>query len=118
MHKYSVAVLGASGYSGAELLRYIAGHPSIELAWATADSNAGKPVGELFGHLGDLGDVVLQPADIDAVPEVDLAFLALPHGSAATHGRTLAGRGIKVVDLSADWRLHDPSAYPEWYGAP
>jgi N-acetyl-gamma-glutamyl-phosphate reductase len=116
MHKYSVAVLGASGYSGAELLRYIAGHPGLELVWATAESNAGRPVSELYGHLGDLGDVVLQPTEIDAVPGVDLAFLALPHGSAATHGRTLAARGIKVVDLSADWRLRDAARYPEWYG--
>ena len=118
MNKHSVAVLGASGYSGAELLRYIAGHPGLELAWASADSNAGRPVAELYGHLGDLGEVVLQPTDIDAVPDVDLAFLALPHGSAATHGRTLVRRGIRVVDLSADWRLRDPNAYPDWYGAP
>jgi N-acetyl-gamma-glutamyl-phosphate reductase len=116
MHKYSVAVLGASGYSGAELLRYIAGHPGLELAWASAESNAGRPLAELYGHLGDLGDVVLQPTEIEAVPRVDLAFLALPHGSAAAHGRTLAGRGIKVVDLSADWRLRDASLYPQWYG--
>jgi len=118
MKTHAVAVLGASGYSGAELLRYIAGCAAMELAWATADSNAGRPVSDLFGHLGDLGEVVLQPTDVDAVPEVDLAFLALPHGSAATHGRTLVQRGIKVVDLSADWRLHDPAAYPQWYGAP
>jgi len=118
MNKHAVAVLGASGYSGSELLRYVAAHPALELVWATADTNAGKPVSELFGHLGDFGDVVLQPTDIDAVPEIEVAFLALPHGSAATHGRTLVGKGVKVVDLSADWRLRDAAAYPEWYGAP
>jgi N-acetyl-gamma-glutamyl-phosphate reductase len=118
MNKHNVAVLGASGYSGAELLRYIAGHPELELVWATADSNAGKKVGEVFGHLPDLADVVLERTDPASVPDVDLAFLALPHGSAASHGRMLVQRGIKVVDLSADWRLRDASAYPEWYGAP
>jgi N-acetyl-gamma-glutamyl-phosphate reductase len=117
MNKHTVAVLGASGYSGAELLRYIAGHPDLHLAWATADSNAGKTVGEVFGHLSDVADVILQPTDPASVPDVDLAFLALPHGSAASHGRTLVQRGVKVVDLSADWRLHDASAYPHWYGA-
>ena len=118
VHNYAVAVLGASGYSGAELLRYIDGHPSLELTWATADSNAGRPVSELYGHLGELGEVELRPTEIDTVPDVDLAFLALPHGSAATHGRTLAARGIQVVDLSADWRLRDAAAYPQWYGTP
>jgi N-acetyl-gamma-glutamyl-phosphate reductase len=116
MNKHTVAVLGASGYSGAELLRYIAGHGGLELVWATADSNAGRALSEVFPHLADAGDVVLQPTDPAAVPAVDLAFLALPHGSAADTGRELVRRGVKVVDLSADWRLRDPAAYPQWYG--
>jgi N-acetyl-gamma-glutamyl-phosphate reductase len=118
METHAIAVLGASGYSGSELLRYIAAHPALELVWATADTNAGRPVSELFGHLGEYGDVILRPTDVDAVPDVEVAFLALPHGSAATHGRALVQKGIKVVDLSADWRLRDPAAYPEWYGNP
>jgi N-acetyl-gamma-glutamyl-phosphate reductase len=111
-----VAVLGASGYAGGELLRYLNAHPSLQLSWATADSNAGKPLGEVAPHLVGLADVVLQPMDAATVPDVDIAFLALPHGAAAETGRTLAERGIRVVDFSADWRLQDPSAYDRWYG--
>jgi N-acetyl-gamma-glutamyl-phosphate reductase len=115
MNKHKVAVLGASGYAGGELLRYISAHPYLELAWATADQNAGKLVGEVFGHLSELGDVELSPTDTAKIPDVDLAFLALPHGAAAEHGRSIADRGIRVVDLSADWRLHDADAYTQWY---
>ncbi|MEX0875234.1 MAG: N-acetyl-gamma-glutamyl-phosphate reductase [Actinomycetota bacterium] len=115
MNKHKVAVLGASGYAGGELLRYLVAHPYLELAWATADQNAGKLVGEVFGHLSHLSDVELATTDPATVPDVDVAFLALPHGAAASRGRTLADRGIRVVDLSADWRLHDAAAYSQWY---
>jgi N-acetyl-gamma-glutamyl-phosphate reductase len=113
---YDAAVLGASGYGGGELLRYLNAHPHLRLAWATADTNAGKPLGEVAPHLIGLADVVLQSMDAATVPDVDVAFLALPHGAAAETGRVLAGRGIKVVDFSADWRLRDPGAYDRWYG--
>lgn len=113
---HRAAVLGASGYAGGELLRYLNDHPSIELAWATADANANKPLGEVAPHLIGLADVVLQPMDASTVPDVDIAFLALPHGAAAQTGRELVARGIKVVDFSADWRLQDGGAYDTWYG--
>jgi N-acetyl-gamma-glutamyl-phosphate reductase len=109
-------VFGASGYSGAELLRYLNLHPSIEVAWVTADRKAGKRLADVFGHLVGYGDLVLQPSDPAAAPDLDVAFLALPHGAAAHTGRALRERGVKVVDLSADWRLRDPAAYEEWYG--
>jgi N-acetyl-gamma-glutamyl-phosphate reductase len=110
------AVFGASGYTGAELLRYLAAHPCIEVVWATADRNAGKRLGEVFGHLTQSRELVLQPSDPAAAPEVDVAFLALPHGEASAVGTSLAGRGSVVVDLSADWRLHDAALYGSWYG--
>ena len=116
MDRHRVAVLGGSGYSGAELLRYLAVHPALEVAWLTAERHAGQTVGDLFGHLPGLTELRFEAADPDTVPDVALAFLALPHGAAARHGRTLAERGIAVVDFSADWRLHDAGAYPEWYG--
>jgi N-acetyl-gamma-glutamyl-phosphate reductase len=118
MISHKAAILGASGYAGAELLRYLSAHPSIEVAWVTAESNAGNAVGDLYGHLPRFSDLRFEPTDVAAVPDVDVAFLALPHGSAATHGKALADRGIAVVDFSADWRLHDASAYDAWYGAP
>lgn len=117
MDRHTVAVLGASGYSGAELLRYLGGHPALDVVWATAETNAGRHVADMAPQLAGLLDLVLQPTDPSTVPDVALAFLALPHGSSASLGRDLVERGIKVVDLSADWRLHDPAAYPYWYKA-
>jgi N-acetyl-gamma-glutamyl-phosphate reductase len=112
------AIIGASGYAGAELMRYLAAHPGLDVAWVTANRNAGRPVSDLYGHLsGHTGSqLVFQPTDPDAVPDVDVAFIALPHGVAAEIGRSLAARGLKVVDLGPDWRLNDGAAYDEWYG--
>ncbi len=115
MKTYRVAVFGASGYTGGELLRYLGSHPGFDLVWATADRNAGRTVGEVFGHLPALEALRLEAADADP-PSLDLAFLALPHGGAAAAGRELASAGTRVVDLSADWRLQDPAAYEDWYG--
>ena len=117
MSKHTAAILGASGYGGAELLRYLHAHPSIDAVWLGADSNAGKAVGDLYGHLPEYAGMRFHPMDIDAVPDVDVAVLALPHGAAAEHGRALAARGIAVVDIAADWRLKDASLYDTWYGA-
>jgi N-acetyl-gamma-glutamyl-phosphate reductase len=116
MNKHAVGVLGASGYSGGELLRYLGHHPWLEVVWVTADRNAGRRVAEVFGHLVDVGDLMLAPTDLAASPHLDLAFLALPHGSAAETGKALVANGVKVVDLSADWRLNEPGAYETWYG--
>jgi len=116
MNKHAIGVLGASGYSGAELLRYLGPHPCIEVVWATADRNAGRKVGEVFGQLVELRELTFAPTDLAAAPDLDLAFLALPHGEAAEIGKQLAERGVLVVDLSADWRLRDAAAYEEWYG--
>lgn len=118
MNTYTAAVLGASGYSGAELLRYLAAHPVLEPVWLTAETNAGSAVGDLYGHLPGLAHLRFEPTDPASVPDVDVAFLALPHGSAASHGRALSERGIAVVDISADWRLRDASLYDAWYGVP
>jgi N-acetyl-gamma-glutamyl-phosphate reductase len=114
--QYRAGILGASGYTGGELLRYLSGHPDLDVVWATADANAGRTVGEVFGHLVGLGDLLLHETDPAAAPDLDIAFLGLPHGKAAEIGAALAADGTKVVDLSADWRLKDPGAYEEWYG--
>lgn len=116
MQTHLVGVLGASGYAGGELLRYLDAHASFEVAWATADRNAGKTVGEVFGHLVGLHELSLAPTDLGQMPALDLAFLALPHGESAGIGSELSARGVKVVDIAADWRLHDPGAYDAWYG--
>ncbi len=108
------AILGASGYAGAELLRYLVPHPEIDVVWVTGNRNAGRALDEVHPHL-ETG-LVLQSLDADTVPDLDVAFLALPHGAGAAASKTLADRGVKVVDLGPDWRLHDAAAYDEWYG--
>ena len=110
-----VAILGASGYTGAELLRILAHHPRVEIVAMTADRQAGKPIGAVFPHLArrSLPDLVaIGEVDWRAV---DLVFCCLPHG---TTQEVLAGlpKHLRILDLSADFRLSDPAAYAQWYG--
>ena len=109
-----VAVLGASGYTGAELLRLLSTHPSFDIATATADRRAGEDLADVFPHLGHLGLKLTRIEDVD-FDGVDLVFCALPHGSTQTLALSWPER-LKVVDLSADFRLEDPAAYEKWYG--
>ncbi|MCA8880933.1 MAG: N-acetyl-gamma-glutamyl-phosphate reductase [Rhodobacteraceae bacterium] len=114
---HRVAVLGASGYVGAELVRLVATHPSIEIAALSADRKAGLAMGAVFPHLRHLdlpGLVAISEIDFGTV---DLVFCALPHGTTQPVIKGLP-RDIKVVDLSADFRLRDPEAYRKWYGKP
>jgi N-acetyl-gamma-glutamyl-phosphate reductase len=110
-----IAILGASGYTGAELLRILAHHPRVEIAALTADRQVGKPIGTVFPHLArrNLPDLVA----IGSVDwrKVDLVFCCLPHG---TTQEVIAGlpKHLRILDLSADFRLADPEAYAKWYG--
>ncbi|MEM9247203.1 MAG: N-acetyl-gamma-glutamyl-phosphate reductase [Pseudomonadota bacterium] len=114
---YRVAILGASGYTGAELLRLIATHPSLEVAVLTADRKAGLTIGEVFPHLRHLDLPRLVKIDAADFTGVDIVFCALPHATSQAVVRQLP-EGLKVVDLSADFRLRDPEAYACWYGKP
>jgi N-acetyl-gamma-glutamyl-phosphate reductase len=109
-----VAVAGASGYAGGELLRLIAGHPEFDLLAATAHSRAGEPVSTVHPQLTGL-DLVLSRTDPAVLAEADLVFLALPHGESAALAATLPAT-VKVVDLGADHRLIDPAAWTRYYG--
>ena len=113
----SVAILGASGYTGAELIRLIAGHPTLRIAALAADRRAGSAMAEVFPHLRHLDLPTLVRIEEIDFAAVDLVFCALPH---ATSQAVIAAlpRGLRVVDLSADFRLRDPAAYERWYGAP
>lgn len=115
---HRAGVVGASGYSGAELLRLLAGHPRIEVALATSREFAGKPVAAIYPNLAPLEGLRYQELDPAALPGLDVVFLALPHGASMALGADLAQAGVRVVDFSADFRLEDPAAYPEWFGAP
>ena len=113
-----VAVFGASGYTGLELLRILLRHPRFELAVVTSEQRAGEPVGEAFPSLrGQLDLRFTASADAASLArEVDLAFTALPHAASAPTVAALRKAGVPVLDLSADFRLRDPAVYREWYG--
>ena len=112
---YNIAILGASGYTGAELIRLIAGHPQMEIKALGANSKAGQTIAQVFPHLRHLPlPTLLQIGEIDFA-NIDLCFCALPH---KTSQEVIAGlpKDLKIVDLSADFRLRDPDAYQTWYG--
>jgi N-acetyl-gamma-glutamyl-phosphate reductase len=113
----SVGIIGASGYTGAELLRLCAAHPDLDVRVATGDSQAGRGIAELYPSLaGAYGDQAFEATSVDAVDGLDLVFLGLPHGASQALAPDLLGRVGKVVDLAADFRLADASLYPAWYG--
>jgi N-acetyl-gamma-glutamyl-phosphate reductase len=110
-----VAVAGASGYAGGELLRLLAGHPDLEIAAVTAQSSAGQPVTASHPNLiGTLDELILKPTTPEALKDADLVFLALPHGASATIAADLP-KETKIVDLGADFRLADPDAWQRFY---
>ena len=114
---HKIAILGASGYTGAELVRIIATHPSMEIVALSADRKAGMAMHEVYPQLRHLDlPVLVKMEDID-FSDVDLVFAALPHGLSQALVRDLP-ESVKVVDLGADFRLRDPAAYEKWYGAP
>jgi N-acetyl-gamma-glutamyl-phosphate reductase len=115
-----VAVAGASGYAGGELLRLLASHPELEIGPLTAASSAGTPVTavhpQLTGH-PSLDDRVFSPTDPDALADADLLFTALPHGESALLAALLPGQ-LKIIDLGADFRLADAQAWTRYYPTP
>jgi N-acetyl-gamma-glutamyl-phosphate reductase len=111
-----VGIVGASGYAGAEVLRLAAGHPDMEVAWATGDRQAGARITDLYPNLhAVVGAQTFATFDPSMVDGVDLVFLALPHGASGKLVGELAGAKV-LVDLAADFRLQDPALYPQWYG--
>ena len=115
--KKTVAVLGASGYTGAELLRLLALHPGFEVVAATAASHEGLAVGDLYPSLtAAYPHLRFAATSAEAADGADLAFCALPHGASQRLVPELLGKVGHVVDLSAGFRLKDPALYPAWYG--
>jgi len=113
----SVAILGASGYTGAELVRLIATHPGLTITGLSGDRKAGMEMAEVFPFLTPLALPRLEKIEDMNLSSADLVFCALPH---ATSQEVIAAlpRDLKVVDLSADFRLRDPAEYEKWYGKP
>lgn len=112
-----IAILGASGYTGAELVRLIATHPSMQIVGLSGERKAGLPMAEVFPHLGHLDLPLLEKIEDMDFSGVDLAFCALPHATSQAVISELP-RNLKIVDLSADFRLRDPADYEKWYGKP
>lgn len=114
---HKIAILGASGYTGAELVRLIATHPSFEIAALSGDRKAGQPMSSVYPHLRHLGlPDLCKIEDIDFAG-IDMVFCGLPHATSQAVISELP-KDQKVVDLSADFRLRDPEAYETWYGKP
>jgi N-acetyl-gamma-glutamyl-phosphate reductase len=112
---YSVLVAGASGYAGALAARLVERHPRLELAAVTSRSDAGRRLDDLYPH-HRVGRE-LEELDLDRHARVDAAIVAYPHAASAPVVAALRARGVRVVDLSADFRLRDVATYEQWYGA-
>lgn len=116
-----VAVAGATGYAGGEILRLLLGHPAylagtLEIGALTGASNAGQQVGDLMPHLPELADRVIEPTTIDVLAGHDVVFLGLPHGHSAEIGQAL-GEDVVVIDCAADFRLRDAEQWTRFYGS-
>lgn len=112
----NVAIVGASGYTGLELIRLLDRHPQVTISCVTSEQSAGKRISEIFPTLRGRCDLILEPLDPAAITaKADLIFTALPHQAAMKVVPDFLAAGKKVVDLSADYRLHDPAVYGAWY---
>jgi N-acetyl-gamma-glutamyl-phosphate/LysW-gamma-L-alpha-aminoadipyl-6-phosphate reductase len=116
MSKVRVAIAGASGYTGGELIRLLHFHPNVEIAQVTSERFFGKPVGRVHPNLRKISELKFSSlADLQAC---DLLFLCLPHGESMQRIDEYAQRAKRIIDLSADFRLNDPEAYEKWYKKP
>ena len=113
--KIKIGVIGASGYTGADLIRLAACHPSMELTLLAANTHAGKPLSDVFPHLGFVKAPPLVKAEDADWSTCDAVFCGLPHGTAQDIIATLP-ESVKIIDMSADFRLRDTGTYAKWYG--
>ena len=120
MDRIRVAVAGASGYAGGEVLRLLLGHPHVEIGALTARSNAGEMLGPLQPHLTPLADRVLEETSLATLAGHDVVVLALPHGQSGPLASELGALddSVVVIDCGADFRLSDPGAWERFYGSP
>jgi len=113
----STAIIGATGYTGLELARLLIRHPKVKMAAVTSEKSAGEIFSRQFPAFSGRLDLTLESLNPDAIAKrAELVFLCLPHHEAMEAARTFRDKGVKVIDLSADFRLHDAAEYEAWYG--
>jgi len=115
-HVKKIGIVGATGYTGVELLRILATHPDVEIGYVTSRSNAGMRVDAMFPNLRGFIDLQFSDPDSKALAECDLVFFATPNGVAMKHVPELLKAGTKVIDLAADFRIKDVELWSKWYG--
>lgn len=114
-----VGVLGATGYAGIETVRLLLRHSGVTLTRVVSHSNAGTKISDLYPNLRGICDMVFSSLDIDDIAEnCDVVFTALPHGASKEVIPALYEKGLKIIDLSGDFRYDDPNVYEKWYGQP
>lgn len=118
MDRIKVGIVGGTGYTGVELLRLLAVHPQVELVTITSRQAAGKPVADMFPNLRGHIDLNFVEPDGSALKSCDAVFFATPHGAAMSQVPELVEAGVRVIDLSADFRLKDAALWSQWYGQP
>ena len=109
-------IVGGTGYTGVELMRCLSGHPEVELAVITSRAERGKPVSSIFPSLRGVVDLTFSEPGAGALPDCDVVFFATPSGTAMHQAPDLLDAGVKVIDLSADFRLRDRDEWEHWYG--
>ena len=110
-----IGIVGATGYTGVELLRLLTTHPEVEISYVTSRSNAGTRVDAMFPNLRGFIDLDFSDPDVDALAKCDLVFFATPNGVAMHHTPAILAAGGKVIDLAADFRIKDVSLWSKWY---
>lgn len=112
-----VSIIGATGYTGEELLRILSHHPAVEIAYITSESSTGTEINSIYPHLTSFYNKKL--ASMQDIAQIgsdsDVVFIALPHGHAMAVGKQLAEQGVKIIDLGADYRFRDSQVYEKWY---
>lgn len=109
-------IVGGTGYTGVELLRLLATHPGVELRLITSRSEAGQPVADMFSNLRGYVDLVFSDPDPEQLAGCDVVFFATPHGVAMNSAGELLERGVRIIDLGADFRIKDVAEWEKWYG--
>ena len=111
-------IIGGTGYTGVELLRILAQHPEVQIHKVTSRADAGKRVDGLYPNLRGYVDAVFTEPSMESLAECDVVFFATPNGTAMRMAEPLLERGVRIIDLAADFRLTDPAAWEHWYGEP